>query len=445
MKVEEIRSPAVQRYADDYAALAARLPGNRVVWAERIRRDALERFRAVGFPTLRHEDWKYTNVAALERRHFAPRGAPGEAAAEAVAAHIFSDLDADVLVFVDGWYEAALSHIDSLPADASVRPLSAALADDARWLQPHLGSVAGGSGFDALNAALWCDGAAIRLEPGARLPRPVHLIFMATGGGHAAHVRNVVVAGEGSEVTVIEHYVSLPGAEALTTVETRIEVGANAGVEHVKLLQEDAKSLHIAAIRAVQARDSRFTSHSVAMGAQLARNDIETRFDGPGAEATLNGLYLAAGRQHVDHHTRIDHAVPRCASREFYRGILDGHGRGVFNGRVLVREDAQQTDAQQVNNNLLLSREAEIDTKPQLEIFADDVKCAHGATVGQLDEDMLFYLRSRGVGEAAARSLLTYAFANDVLNRIRLEPVRLRLEQALLNRLPEGESIRESL
>ncbi len=445
MKVEDIRSPAVQRYADDYAALAARLPGHGVAWAEKIRRDALERFRAIGFPTLRHEDWKYTNVAAVERRHFAPRSSPGEAAAEAVAAHLFSDLGADVLVFVDGWYAAGLSHIDSLPADASVRPLSAALAADAEWLRPHLASSVGGSGFDALNTAFWSDGAAIRLEPGARLPRPVHLIFMATGGGHAAHVRNVVVAGEGAQVTIIEHYVSLPGAEALTTAETRIEAGANAGVEHVKLLQEDAKSLHVAAIRAAQARDSRFTSHSVAMGAQLARNDIETRFDGPGAEATLNGLYLAAGRQHVDHHTRVDHAVPRCVSREYYRGILDGHGRGVFNGRVLVREDAQQTDAQQVNNNLLLSREAEIDTKPQLEIFADDVKCAHGATVGQLDDDMLFYLRSRGIGEATARSLLTYAFANDVLNRIRLEPVRLRLEQALLNRLPEGESIRESL
>lgn len=445
MKVEDIRSPAVQRYADDYAALAARLPGHGVAWAEKIRREALERFRAAGFPTLRHEDWKYTNVAVVERRHFAPRGSPGEADAEAVAAHIFADLDADVLVFVDGWYEAGLSRIDSLPAGASVRPLSAALAEDARWLGPHLASAAGGSGFEALNAALWSDGAAIRLEAGARLPRPVHLVFMATGGGHAAHVRNVVAAGEDSALTVIEHFVSLPGAEALTTVETRVEAGANAAVEHVKLLQEDAKSLHIAAIRAVQARDSRFTSHSVAMGAHLARNDIETRFAGPGAEATLNGLYLAAGRQHVDHHTRIDHAVPRCVSREYYRGILDGHGRGVFNGRVLVHEDAQQTDARQVNNNLLLSRDAEIDTKPQLEIFADDVKCAHGATVGQLDEDMLFYLRSRGVGEAAARSLLTYAFANDVLNRIRLEPVRLRLEQALLNRLPEGAAIRESL
>lgn len=445
MKVEDIQSPAIQRYADDSAALAGRLPGHGVTWVEKLRRDALERFRALGFPTLRHEDWKYTNVAAVERKHFAPVATPGEVPAERVAEHVFSDLDADILVFVDGHYAAGLSRIDTLPAGATVQPLSAALTDGAGWLPQALATAPGGSGFDALNAALWSDGAAIRLEAGARLPRPVHVIFMATGGEHAAHVRNVVEAGEGTEATVIEHYVSLPGAAMLTTAATRIAMGAKAGVEHVKLLQEDVKSVHVATIRAAQARDSRLTSHSVAMGAQLARNDIEVRFEGPGAEATLNGLYLAGGRQHVDHHTRVDHAVPRCVSREYYRGILDGHGRGVFNGRVMVHEGAQQTDAQQVNNNLLLSRDAEIDTKPQLEIFADDVKCAHGATVGQLDDDMLFYLRSRGIGEATARSLLTYAFANDVLNRIRLEPVRVRLEQALLTRLPEGESIRESL
>jgi Fe-S cluster assembly protein SufD len=445
MKIEDIQGPAIQRYADDYAALVGRLAGHGVTWVEKLRREALERFRALGLPTLRDEDWKYTNVSAVERKHFAPAATPGEVTAEQVAGHVFADLDADILVFVDGHYAARLSRIGAPPAGATVRPLSAELADGAEWLQAGLGTAPGGSGFDALNTALWSDGAAIRIEAGARLPRPVHLIFVASGGERAAHVRNVIVAGEGAEATVIEHYVGVPGAVALTTAETRLAVGANAAVEHVKLLQEDVKTLHIAAIRAALARDSRFTSHSVAMGAQVARNDIEVRFDGPGAEATLNGLYLAAGRQHVDHHTRIDHAVPRCVSREYYRGILDGHGRGVFNGRVIVHADAQQTDAQQVNNNLLLSRDAEIDTKPQLEIFADDVKCAHGATVGQLDDDMLFYLRSRGIGEATARSLLTYAFANDVLNRIRLEPVRVRLEQALLTRLPEGASIQESL
>jgi len=229
----------------------------------------------------------------------------------------------------------------------------------------------------------------------------------------------------------------------LTNCLTEVIAGENASIEHYKLQQESVKAFHVAGLHAAQSRDSRFTSHSIALGASLARVDISTRFEGEGCECTLNGLYVVGGRQHVDHHTRIDHAHPHGVSREYYRGVLDGAARGVFNGKVVVHPNAQQTDAQQSNHNLLLSQDAEVDTKPELEIYADDVKCTHGATVGQLDDTMLFYLRSRGVPKDVAKALLTYAFAHDVIGRMRLGSLRARLEQILLQRLPEGSRIRE--
>lgn len=445
MKAEELQSPALGRCLAQFERAEAGLPGQGLAWLKRARRDARERFQALGFPTLREEDWKYTSVASLEKRAFALAVAPAAVTAQQVAEFVLPGLESHLLVFVDGRPAPGLSRMGVLPAGVTVQSLAAAVQGEADRLQEFLARDTLNNGFAALNTALWTDGAYIHAGRGTRVENPVHLLFVCTAGEPMAQVRNLIVAEEGSELTVIEHYVGLAGAASFTNAVTRIEAGANAGIEHIRLQQEDLKAFHVGGVHAHQQRDSRFTSHSISLGAQLARIDISTVLDGPGCDATLNGLYMSGGRQHVDHHTRVDHAKPHGNSREFYRGVLDGASRAVFNGRVIVHADAQHTDAQQNNSNLLLSREAEVDTKPQLEIFADDVRCTHGATVGQLDTDMLFYLRSRGVGEMAARNLLTYAFANDVLSRIGLAPLRERLENILIGRLPEGESIREFL
>jgi Fe-S cluster assembly protein SufD len=284
---------------------------------------------------------------------------------------------------------------------------------------------------------LFTDGAYIHLGRGARLAKPIHLLYVTTGAGGPllSQPRNLVVAEEDSQAILIENYVAVGEAAYFTNALTEVVVGPHAMIEHYRLQEEGTKAYHIGGLHAHLDRDGRFTAHGIDLGGRLVRNDLRSVLDAEGAECHLNGLYVIGGRQHVDNHTHIDHAKPRGTSREFYKGVLDGRSRAVFHGRVVVHPDAQHTDAQQVNNNLLLSRDAEADTKPQLEIYADDVKCAHGATVGQLDPDALFYLRSRAVDEAAARDLLTYAFARDVLSRLRLEPVRSQLERNLAAKL----------
>ena len=319
--------------------------------------------------------------------------------------------------------------------------LAAALADDADRLEPLLACdvEAFASGFEALNAAFWADGAYLDLASGVAIEEPVHLLFIATEADVETHPRNIIRAAAGSRVCIIEHYVGSDSAAYFTNAVTRIVADRNAVVEHYKLQEEAGRAFHIAALHAQQGPASHFTSHSFALGGALSRNDITTRFDAEGCVATLNGLYVAGGRQHMDHHTCIDHAKPRGTSREVYKGVLDGAARAVFNGKIVVRPDAQKTDAHQSNRNLLLSEHAEVDTKPQLEIYADDVKCSHGATVGQLDENQIFYLRARGMDEAAARSLLTFAFAEEIVRRADIAPLRARLEALLIDRLPDAQ------
>jgi len=277
------------------------------------------------------------------------------------------------------------------------------------------------------------------------LQAPIHLLFVSSAPGNAtlSQPRNLIVLGAGSQATVVETYAGLSDEVYFTNVVTEIVLGDNASLDHYKLQEEGARAFHIALTQVHHGRESRFTSHSIALGAALARNDVRALFATEGSECTLNGLYMATGKQHLDNRTLIDHQSPRCTSRELYKGVLDGQSRGVFSGRVLVRHDAQKTDASQTNKNLLLSDEALVDTKPQLEIFADDVKCAHGAAVGQLDEDALFYLRSRGIGQEAAKSLLTYAFASEMVNLIPLAPLRSRVRELVTSRLPEWEKLKE--
>ncbi|MBS1230803.1 MAG: sufD [Proteobacteria bacterium] len=435
----------------DFARTQATLPGARVPWLVSARQVALERFAQNGFPGARDEEWKYTSVAAIEKRAFvamSPQSGHDQAAAALVEQFALTGAF-HLLVFVNGRYRPTLSAPGRLPAGATLKSLAAALESAPEALEPYLADDRSDNGqtvFGTLNTAFMADGAYLHLSRATVVEQPIHLLFIATQAGAAGALicpRNLIVAEDGAQATVIEHYAGADGTVYLTNTLTQIFTGANAAIEHYKLQQEAPQAFHIAGIHALQARDSRLSSHSVSLGALLARNDISTRFAATGCDATFDGLYLVDGRQHVDNHTRIDHAQANGTSRETYRGVLDGHSRAVFNGKVIVHPGAQKTDARQANHNLLLSRDAEVDTKPQLEIYADDVKCTHGATVGQIDDNQLFYLRARGIEETMARSLLVHAFAGDLIERIRVTSLRTRLEQILLARLPQGERIRE--
>jgi len=435
-------SEAIDRIIADHRGVAAGLPGRGVPWLDRIRLNALDWFASRGLPTARDEDWKYTNPGAIERRYFKPASSAGEVTGDQVARLTFAELPCHLLVFVDGRFDPTFSSIGSLPAGVRIESLAEVVAQDPQRLETLLGAEPDNA-FAALNTAFMTDGLMIGLPRNVAVELPIHLLYIASQPETSIHYRNLIVAEEGAQVTVVEHYAGAEGAAYLTNAVTTIVGAANSSVEHYKLQQESTKAIHVGRIHSTQGRDSRFASHSIALGGAIARNDITSRLDAEGAECTLNGLYMVGGKQLVDHHTRVDHAKPRGTSREYYRGILDGSARGIFNGKVIVHVDAQQTDAQQSNHNLLLSKEAEVDTKPQLEILADDVKCAHGATVGQLDDNMIFYLRSRGMEHEVAKALLIYAFAHDIVGRIRLAPLRQRLERHIISTLPEGDRIKE--
>jgi Fe-S cluster assembly protein SufD len=433
---------SVARFVTEFSRTSASLPGANVPWLARLRRTALDRFAARGLPGAHDEDWKYTSVAAVAKRAFTAPVHAGSGAVD-IGAFALAGMASHRLVFVDGRYAPSLSQIGRLPAGVTLESLAHTLQSAPDALEPLLGEDRYYTVFAALNAAFMADGVYLHLPRGIIVAEPIHALFVCTAPDAAIHPRNVIVAGEGTQATLIEHYAGIDGAAALTNAVTQLFVAADASIAHYKLQQESARTLHIGGVHAAQSRSSRLESHSIALGAALARNDITTSFDAEGCEAELNGLFLASGRQHIDHHTRIDHAQPRGTSREYYKGIVDGAARGVFNGKVVVHPGAQKTNAQLSSRNLLLSKSAEIDTKPELSIDADDVKCTHGATVGQLDDNAMFYLRSRGVDEAMARALLTYAFAHDVIERVRVAPLRSMLERVLVERLPQGTRIRE--
>lgn len=430
------------RLLAEHGRIEATLPGSGLPWLAGARRAALERFASNGIPTLADEDWKYTSLSRLDRLALLapPLGDPESAPLGVAPAALLSGLEGPVLVFVDGRHSPALSRVGALPAGTVVMSLAQAFERAPRVLEEHLLDGLHHTVFGALNTAFMADGAFVRLPRGAVMAEPIHWLFVATAAGVAMHPRNLVVAGEGARALIVEHHVDAGSIACLTNVVTQIVAAPGASIEHCKVQRQSPEAVHLAGIHARLRRGSAFTSHSIALGAGLARNDITASLEAVGATAELNGLYLAGGRQHVDHHTRIDHAGPECTSREFYRGILDGASRGVFNGRVIVHPGAQRTDAHQANHNLLLSRDAEVDTKPQLEIYADDVKCTHGATVGQLDESQVFYLRSRGLADAAARSLLVGAFAAEVTGRVSAPSLRATLHRMLSERLGAGDA-----
>jgi Fe-S cluster assembly protein SufD len=450
-----MKDESLDQFHQAFSQVVRTLPGAELPWLRAARRSAFEQFNALGFPTIRHEDWKYTNVSAIGKRswRFASRrsdlangaGCLDDREMHRVVDALVLDPAGHRLVFVNGHYAPRLSRLNSLPHGVFVGSLARALREIPQRLEAAIASQTHADGFAALNTAFLADGFAVVLPPGEVIEQPFHMLFLSQDAGLAVQPFNVVFAGARSGCAIIEHFAGMGDDAYWTNAVTRIVADEQADVRHYRLQQESAKAFHIASVAVSQQRASCFASHAFAFGGALSRTDISTRLNAVKAQATLTGLYFAGGRQHVDHHTCIDHAEPHGTSREYYRGVLDGAARGVFNGRVVVHPDAQKTDTHQANHNLLLSREAEIDTKPQLEIYADDVKCTHGATVGQLDEDQLFYLRVRGVEERMARALLTYAFARDVVERVRIDSLRGRLESLLLAHTKEGEGIRELL
>jgi Fe-S cluster assembly protein SufD len=412
-------------------------------WLVELRRAALERLREIGFPTVRDEDWKYTNVAPILKVPFLE---PPETELRPVRGgrpthtDAFPGAEGAQLVFVNGRYSAELS----TPADGlhagSLREVLATRPDDAA---PYLGKIARqANGFAAMNTAFLEDGAFVRIPRATVVEHPIHLLFLSEPafGPTISHPRNLLIAEPGSQAAIVETYVGTAGELYLTNPVTEVFVGDGANLDLYKLEQESTASYHVATTEVHQERDSRFTSSSIALGGQIARNDLNVRLEAQGADCTLNGLFIGSGSQHLDTHTLIDHAKPHGTSRELYKGIMDGRSRGIFHGKIVVRPDAQKTDAMQTNKNLLLSKEALVNSTPALEIFADDVKCRHGSTIGQLDAGAMFYLRSRGIGEEEARDLLVYAFASDVASRIRIAPLRALVEQHLGLRLPGGTS-----
>ncbi len=433
-----------ERYLADFARLEQRLNGQRGGSLHALRQAAIERFAELGFPTTRDEEWRYTNVAALARGSFRlPNGAGTLVTPllEGLASEYGESAYAARLVFVDGRWSPELSAVGSLPQGVRAGSLSAALAETPELLEPHLGKYAGFADhpFVALNTAFFQDGAFLHVPRGAAVEQPILLLFLATSPDGAeslvTHPRSLIVAGESSQATVVEVYAGQGGRGHWTNAVTEVVTCPGSSIDHYRLQQEHLRAFHVATLQVQQERDSVFSSHAFALGGGLARTDVNAFLDGEGIECTLNGLYLGAGEQVIDNHTRIDHARAHCASHELYKGILDDRSRGVFNGKIFVHQDAQKTDAKQTNNALLLSEDAEIDTKPQLEIYADDVRCTHGATIGQLDPDALFYLRSRGIEREAARNLLTYAFASEIVERVRVDALRERLEKLVLARL----------
>jgi Fe-S cluster assembly protein SufD len=417
--------------------------GHHPTWLTEARRAAFGWVTEHGFPTPKDEDWRYTRLGPILQLPFEPAVAGvGHRVSSSTIDALVADLGGTRLVFVNGHFAPELSRLTKLPGGVTVTSLASVLAQEAERLEPLFSRPfpPRHHAFTALNAALADDGAFVHLPADTTVDDPIQLVFFADTGRSplVSSPRSMVLAGPGSRVAIVETYAGIPGDVHCTNAVTEVVVEEGARVEHYKVQDEAETAFHLALLDVRQGRGSRFSSHSVALGSSIARHEVRVNLEGGGAEISLNGLYMPRGDQHHDNPILIEHAAPHCTSRQLYKGVVDGRGHGVFNGHIIVRPGALGTDASQTNKNLLLSDHAEIDTRPRLEILADDVKCTHGAAVGALDEDALFYLRSRGVAHQAARGLLTYAFANEMVELIDPEPLRARVGKLVANRLSTG-------
>ena len=427
-------------YLENFAHAEKLLNGNAPAWLPRLRRAAIESFADLGFPTTHDEEWLYTNVAPLASTPFIPAHMKlTEELRQKIERLPLADLDCHRLTFFNGCYVPELSELGELPAGLKAMSMARAIEEHGGLLERRLGRYAEAKThpFVALNTAFFEDGAFIQIPKGAVLEKPLHILQVSHGGGQptVSYPRNLILVGDTGQASIIETFLSLGEGTTFTNTVTEIVAGEGALVDYSKVQQESDAAFHFARIQVQQERSSSVTTHSVQLGGLLTREEVQNVLAGEGAESHLYGLYVITGRQHVDNHSIIDHAKAHCSSREVYKGVLEGKSQGVFNGKIIVRPDAQKTDSKQSNKNLLLSEDAIINTKPALEIYADDVKCTHGATVGQIDGEAIFYLRSRGIAADQAKQLLTYAFANDVMERIKYQPLRERLAERLFARL----------
>ncbi len=411
------------------------LNGERTEAFQKIRNMALSKFSSLSIPTTRDEEWKYTNLSPVIKHNFNVIPVKTDVTPEIVGKFLFDKLEHHLMVFVNGEFRRDLSRLGEIPNSVEVMNLASAIKNNHPALLRHFGKYAEDSNnlFTSLNSAYTKDGAFILIPRNQIIEDPIHIIFINKAGNEkfAVQPRNLFIAEDNSQVSIIEHYVSEDNGIYLSNSVTEIFVGENAVLDHIKLQEESKKAFHIARMEVDQERNSNFSSHLISTGAEFSRNEFTTRFHGEGGESMLNGLFMIDGEQFFDAHTMIDHAKPNCNSHEHYKGILEDRARGVFNGKVMVRPDAQKTNAFQENNTILLSDDATMNSKPQLEIFADDVKCSHGATVGKLNEEAKFYLKTRGIGEEAATAMLIHAFASDVITTIKIDALRDYLEKII--------------
>lgn len=431
----------VEGYLETFTGFARQAAGAGLPWVKKLRDEGFARFCETGFPTTHDEDWRFTNVAAIAKTQFALPQAPGRVSLSDLAAWKVEGA-AVRLVFVDGRFAAELSEIGKVPRGALVSSLKGIVGSSdgkaegfGEVVEAHLGRHLNiqRDAFAALNTAFAEEGGVVYVKRGVSLEAPIHLLFVSTEAPEPrmVHPRNLLIFERESEGTVIEEYVSLGGGTVLSNSVTELVAGESATVSHYMITREHQDASNISTLRIQQERSANVASHSLLLGGGLVRNNVHPVLAGEGGECLINGLFVGNGRQHLDNYMHVEHASPHCASRQFYNGILDDKAHGVFHGRIVVHKDAQKTDAKQTNRNLLLSDDAQIDTKPQLEIYADDVKCTHGATIGQIEENALFYLRSRGIDEVAARRLLLLAFASECLERMKDGPAREHAEKLI--------------
>jgi len=430
---------APEKYLEIFDQLKARTT-DQFDWLQKQRQEAFARFAETGFPTTHDEDWRFTSVAAVANTQF-ELGTSARIDEKQLEAFGTSDFAGGV-VFENGHCASELSRLPDLSKGVWVRNL-------AKDIDSAEGAVEDFFGKDldfqrdplaALNTALFEDGISVEIQPGIIAENPIYALFVTVPGVTPTmnHPRNLIVAHENSQVTVVEDYVSLGEGITFSNAATELVAGDNAHVSHYMIVREGDQAYNFSTLRIQQGRHANVATHSLLLSGALVRNNVHPVLAGEGSECLINGLFMANGRQHMDNYMLVEHASPHCDSRQFYNGILNGQSHGVFHGRIIVHKDAQKTDAKQTNRNLLLSDDAQIDTKPQLEIYADDVKCTHGATIGQFDDNALFYLRSRGLAEAAARHLLLLAFANECLDRMNSPQLRAHLEKLVVAGLPEA-------
>jgi Fe-S cluster assembly protein SufD len=428
------------KYQSAFRRLRLRAGGRQVRWFERLRDSAIDSFEQLGFPTVKEEDWKYTNLATLARLDFEPLASrTSQVGPETVALFNYPESANNRLVLINGVLRSELSSFEGAD-QIVVRELSEAVSDASYrdLVREHLAQGADytKSGMTALNTA-FMSGVFILIPRNARIDAPLHILCLSDTAKVeiATFPRVLLVLEENSSATIIETYATTEGRQYFTNAVVEVALMEGAQLDHYRVQRESVDAFHIATTSANLGKHSRYNTTSITLGAKLSRHDINVVMDHEGAECRVDGLYLVSTGQHTDTHSLIDHRQPHCTSHQLYKGILDGNSRAVFNGKIFVRHGAQKTDALQTNKNLLLSPEAHVDTKPQLEIFADDVKCAHGAAIGQIDEEELFYLQTRGIHPDLGRNLLTYGFAEEVIGKINVDSIRLQLDKAVLNRL----------